>query len=263
MPMHDLIHIDFTANNIQTVPSHQHAFWEMIYIRVGTGLLHINSEEIPFTPGDIFIVRPGEEHFETSGQGYGNCFCFFNDCFLSGDQPFYRLRDTPEQSVLSIEKLMITEFSGSSPYRESFCASLFETLHQYIRTLLPTASQDLSVEKLRQEIEHHFRDPLYSPTADSSGSTFCSEHMRRLFARAIGMTPLQYLIQLRISYAKSLIADQMKIGLSLKQIAFTCGYNDYYYFSRQFKKQTGFSPREWKNISPYPKDSAKSLPEMD
>ena len=42
--MHDLIHIDFTANNIQTVPSHQHAFWEMIYIRVGTGLLHINSE---------------------------------------------------------------------------------------------------------------------------------------------------------------------------------------------------------------------------
>lgn len=249
--MLDLIHIDFTADNIQSVPSHHHMFWEMITIRVGTGFFHINKEEIPFAPGDIFIVRPGEEHYEISELGYGNCFCFFNNCFLSADHPFYRLRDTPEQSVLSMERLLIAEFNSTSPYREVFCASLFEALHQYVRTLLPMAVQDISVEKLRQEIEHHFQDPSYSPFKDPSEFPFCSEHMRRLFARANGVTPSQYLIQLRIDYAKSLISDRRKNGLSLKQIAYACGYNDYYYFSRLFKKRTGFSPCQWENISPY------------
>ena len=35
---------------------------------------------------------------------------------------------------------------------------------------------------------------------------------------------------------------------TIKQIAWELGYEDQYYFSRMFKKQTGHSPRQYRNL---------------
>lgn len=250
--MYEMIHIGKTEDNVTLVPAHTHAFWELIYVRVGTGALEIDKRSIPFGPGTVFLVRPGQVHYEHSGKGYGNFFLFFRQCFLSGEQPCYQLQDAAEQPLYEMLELLFKEFSQGRPSGDSVCLALMETVHQYVRSLLPNTSQNRYVEELKKEIENRFREPGYSPSVRMDQSPICMEHFRRLFVKSVGVTPLQYLIQLRVNYAKTLIEDWGS-PRSYKQIAYASGWSDYYYFSRQFKQQTGFSPQEWGGLSPYSK----------
>jgi AraC-like DNA-binding protein len=67
--------------------------------------------------------------------------------------------------------------------------------------------------------------------------------LNEVFKNYTGMTPYQYFIQLKIHRAKELLG----LGrYSVKEIAFTLGFSDPYYFSRLFKKKTGIAPSEWR-----------------
>lgn len=63
--------------------------------------------------------------------------------------------------------------------------------------------------------------------------------LRRQFRQAMGLSPHEYLIQVRVARAKELLAGT---GLPLKAIARRLGYSDVYYFSRQFRQLTGLPP---------------------
>lgn len=248
--MYEMIHIGKTGDAVTQVPAHEHAFWEMIYVRTGSGTLEVDGRSIPFGPGKIFLVRPGQVHYECSEKGYGNFFLFFRQCFLSGERPYYQLQDTEGQPLFAVLELLLNAFSQGHPSGDGICVALLETIHQYVRSLLPGSSQNRYVEELKKEIESRFRDPEYSPSVRMDLSPFCMEHFRRLFVKSVGVTPLQYLISLRVNCAKNMIEDWGE-RRSYKQIAYASGWSDYYYFSRQFKQQTGFSPREWGGLSPY------------
>ncbi|RNB78098.1 AraC family transcriptional regulator [Brevibacillus nitrificans] len=67
-------------------------------------------------------------------------------------------------------------------------------------------------------------------------------YLVRLFKRHTGVTPHQYLIQLRMERAKQLI----RCGhMSLKEIAAQIGLADQAHFTRQFKKATGVTPLQY------------------
>lgn len=245
--MYDLVYIDRTADHVTTVPNHNHVLWELFYVRTGTGVYCNRGKEYPFSPGSIVISRPGELHYERSPEGYGNYYMFFRSFFMTEDMPFYMLRDIEGHYVRSLIEILISLEDSES--NQSLRSAVFEALHQVIRSLIPSQQLNVHVEKLKHEIEENFRDPGYSQNA--SASLFCPDHIRRLFIRDVGTTPHQYLISLRVNYAKQLINDRDCSQLTLKEIAFRAGYSDYYYFSRQFKQHTGFSPKEWSKISPY------------
>lgn len=63
------------------------------------------------------------------------------------------------------------------------------------------------------------------------------------FKRVMKLTPMQYIISQKISNAMQLFD---KTNLNVNQVARAVGYEDYRYFSRIFKKRTGFSPLEYK-----------------
>lgn len=56
----------------------------------------------------------------------------------------------------------------------------------------------------------------------------------------------EYITMIRIRQAIALLKEQNSAGL--KEIAASCGYSDPFYFSRVFKKQTGYSPSEYKKM---------------
>ena len=64
-----------------------------------------------------------------------------------------------------------------------------------------------------------------------------------LFKNSFNVTPGRYLINLKIDYAKRLLTTS-NIGVS--QVAELCGTSDIYYFSKLFKKETGFSPNRYR-----------------
>ena len=69
-------------------------------------------------------------------------------------------------------------------------------------------------------------------------------NFRRLFLKIFGEPPMRYRDKLRLSYAK----DYLTCGYySVSEVAAKCGFQDTSYFIRFFKKNTGATPKEFKN----------------
>jgi len=96
--------------------------------------------------------------------------------------------------------------------------------------------------KLLSYVNTHFqKDMSLSGLADTFhlNPTYCSE----LFKKVTDKTYSEYLSGLRIDYACRL----MKLtSMSLEQIAYKAGFNDYYYFCKVFKRKTGKPPSRYR-----------------
>ena len=71
-----------------------------------------------------------------------------------------------------------------------------------------------------------------------------AEHFHRLFRSRMGMTPLHYMLRLRMRQAQRMLADPAR---SVGEVAAGCGYADAFYFSRVFRQYFGRSPRQYRN----------------
>lgn len=74
-------------------------------------------------------------------------------------------------------------------------------------------------------------------------------HLSKLFKQHTGLSPMRYLMKVRIDKAKSL----MNTSISIHEIAASVGFNDALYFSKQFRKWTGMTPSEYRKrfVPPY------------
>jgi AraC-like DNA-binding protein len=68
-------------------------------------------------------------------------------------------------------------------------------------------------------------------------------HFSRVFKQAFGTSPIDWLRRERISQAKRRLADTLD---DVKEIASQVGYADRYFFSKDFKKHTGFTPTQYR-----------------
>ena len=103
-------------------------------------------------------------------------------------------------------------------------------------------------------MQHLIDDIHKNPTANWNiedmvkNSGLCKTTFIKLFREITNTTVLQYIICLKIEYAKDYIMNENK---SIQEIALLCGFNDPYYFSRCFKKQTGVSPSEFRKLTSF------------
>jgi AraC-like DNA-binding protein len=68
-------------------------------------------------------------------------------------------------------------------------------------------------------------------------------YFRKIFAQQMGITPKQYILDIRIGRAKQLLGS---LNISVSQIAEQCGFSSVYHFCRAFRKMTGFTPTEYR-----------------
>ena len=68
-------------------------------------------------------------------------------------------------------------------------------------------------------------------------------HFRRLFKEAVGHSPKDYILHLRILRAKDYVKSEL---YSLSEIAERLGFSSVSHFSRAFKNRTGQSPMEYR-----------------
>lgn len=118
-----------------------------------------------------------------------------------------------------------------------------------VEHLLP-GRQELPADTTRQIVrqaaayidENYFEDLNLSVLAEKFNVE--SSYFSRMFRQEMGENLIFYITRKRIEKAQSLIAGS---DINLTEIAFLVGYNDYSYFNRVFKKNTGMSPREYRN----------------
>jgi AraC-like DNA-binding protein len=65
------------------------------------------------------------------------------------------------------------------------------------------------------------------------------EHLARVFKRETGRTVFDYVREVRINHARTLIPNP---SLTMSEIATQCGFNSLSFFSRTFRQITGMSP---------------------
>lgn len=77
-------------------------------------------------------------------------------------------------------------------------------------------------------------------------ATLCGiseSYFRKLFLKSEGVSPSEYIKELRISRAKELVLSEL---YTVSEISEMSGFKDECYFSRTFKKMTGVSPGKFK-----------------
>ncbi len=68
-------------------------------------------------------------------------------------------------------------------------------------------------------------------------------YLHALYKRAFGTTCMSDVIRSRMEQAQAYLGGT---GMSIEEIADACGYSSAVHFSRQFKKETGLSPLQWR-----------------
>lgn len=73
---------------------------------------------------------------------------------------------------------------------------------------------------------------------------FSKNYIINIFKKEFGVTPIQYVNDLKLNQAKYLLEVTSD---TLESVALKSGFNDYSHFYKLFHKETGFSPSVWRN----------------
>ena len=135
------------------------------------------------------------------------------------------------------ESLLRADTNTSDLATESMLYYTFSRLSSYV------TPQDTLFHQLINIVEEQFNDPDLSLNNIAKDLSYNQKYLSHLFKKKMGMGFSEYLRTTRIKYAISLF----DYGLdSVKNVAYLSGYTDPLYFSTVFKKETGVSPKEYK-----------------
>ena len=100
------------------------------------------------------------------------------------------------------------------------------------------------IHQTKEYLEHHYMNPDLSLNEVAAQVNLSASHFSVVFSQETGQTFKEYLTEIRINKAKELLR---MTSLRSADIAYQVGYNDPHYFSSVFKKNTGFSPIEFRS----------------
>ncbi|WP_127579840.1 AraC family transcriptional regulator [Paenibacillus koleovorans] len=101
---------------------------------------------------------------------------------------------------------------------------------------------DQALDRIPAYLALHLSEPL--PVQELAAAAHLSEsRFHLLFRQRFGVSPHQYLIQLRLQHVKELLAET---SLTLAEIAEQCGFTDLHHLSSSFKRREGMAPSEYR-----------------
>jgi two-component system response regulator YesN len=101
------------------------------------------------------------------------------------------------------------------------------------------------IMKAREYIDHNFASEDISLYSTASYVGISPNHLSTVFAQETGENFIEYLTRVRIDKAKNLLKNT---AMKSTEIAYEIGLSDPHYFSYIFKKNTGFTPREYRGL---------------
>lgn len=252
---------------------HTHGFSELVIVLGGSGIHISPAGDYSIGAGDVFVLHGNQAH------GYRNTaklelvnilFCMDELAIPLQDvvslpgyhalftlEPMFRQRDNFESRLrlTPIELQQIAELvnrlrkeSGSRAAGWRFAAVacfmlLMADLCRYYSHMEDPAAQSLlRLGRVLGYIEQYYGEQLTLDQLAGIGD-MSRRTLTREFSRAMGYSPVEYLIRLRINHAANLIQDG---DASITDIAFRVGFQDSNYFTRQFRTVMGCSPREYR-----------------
>lgn len=140
---------------------------------------------------------------------------------------------------------LVTDDLTSQLYIKSSLLYILATLSAH-RLFVPTEKNfNKSVESIKTAltyIKDNYREKLY--ISDLAGQVNLNEqYFCRLFKKAIGCSPVEYINEYRVRQAKHLLE---KTDLPVTEVCLECGYNNLGNFLREFRRHTGTTPLQYR-----------------
>lgn len=240
------------------MPEHAHAFAEVFWVLNGTALQTLNGITQKIDPGDIFFLRPyidSHRLFANAGKSAAIVNVAFREEILMelGERYFARnntlWRSIPgERIVLNERQLRLLHASfdqlGANPNSrlclDRFLLELFCLLRE--RADDPLSALPMWLANACHELrlpENFSQGP--SRLAELAGRS--PEHTSRALKKYHGLTPNEYINQLRMEYAAS---ELLLTTRRITDIAYDCGFASLSRFYLLFRKTHGLSPRRYR-----------------
>lgn len=120
-------------------------------------------------------------------------------------------------------------------------------LYKILGTILEKETKANLPQHLLKAVSYmnaNYKDSAMSIRGICDRSGISETTFRQLFSRHYQKSPVAYITDLRLEYARNLISG----GMSIENAALESGFNDPKYFARVVKKQFGCTPRELKTF---------------
>jgi AraC family transcriptional regulator, arabinose operon regulatory protein len=229
----------------------------LIYCTKGSGIIQISNDLVPFTAEQYCIIP---RSFSFNLQAGPEELSVFLTCGFDGEKTkimekdFTAVRDlVPSVNNLVANRLMLFDeifnnltkgFVNANYQYINFCfGHLLATFLYASRTgddILQ--EQNPGVSRAIQIMESNLGKKLsLERIAEESG--YSPSYFTTMFSKRTGYGPLSYFSHLKISKACEYL-DFSK--LKIKEISFALGYTDPYYFSKDFSRKMGLSPRNYR-----------------
>lgn len=220
---------------------HHHPFCKILYCIKGRGTLHIPRNVVAFQKNDIICIPKGMDHQLRLENECENIFIAIDD-FIQSHEYQYKLKDTSYRDIRPIFLQIYRQYSMKQRNWYGIVKSLLDVLRQYIIANYLEEGENPYVASFKRLLLSNISTIDFNLNDAMDTVPFSRDYFRKLFKQETGVTPLEYLTDLRIEHAKGLLSSS---SLTVRQVAAMVGYNDPYYFSRIFKKATGKSPSQW------------------
>ena len=113
------------------------------------------------------------------------------------------------------------------------------------------------VSYCQQTIDEQFMDSNFNISTLASTMHLSLPYLSTVFKNATGQKISAYLSKRRLEYAQQLLRDSF---IPIRDICLRSGYDDPRYFARFFKKHTGMTPSEFRNLYAAP-SASEQLPQ--
>ena len=254
------------------VDLHWHDQMEIIYVKKGRGTVTAASRKYPVMAGSIMPILPGELHAIDGDPGvrmeYENIIFPLSllDNQVENDWARRNILTPLQMGTLRFPRpiyadtAMHAEVSAALDAADDACSkrpdgysllvrsSLFRFFfalytHRIREESLPPSPYEDAIKQVLLYVQNHFSEPITVSDA-ASLIDYSDAHFMRVFRRETGFTFGEYLSDYRLRYASYLLRERPD---SVGAIASLCGFDNFSYFIRRFRRKYGMSPREYRS----------------
>ena len=232
--------------------------YQLLYISAGKGEFYFKGSKEPtiVTKGNMILFRPGEPqvyyyYAVDKTEVYWVHFTgwkveeYLERYELPHDENVFYTGVSPDYPW--IYNQMIRELQLQRVNHEDMISlymhHIFITINRYIKERRETKNDTINdIERAA----HYFKDNY---NKQISIEQYAEEHLMSVnwfihsFKSVMKMSPMQYIISLRIAMAKGYLENSTK---NIAEISNEVGYENALYFSRLFRKYTGMTPTEYR-----------------
>lgn len=229
--------------------------WVLLYVLSGTLEISSGGSARSVESGEWLFLRPGEEHFGVSPSDGELSYLWAH---FSPETPFFEAErggayTIPEYGRASSQRVgvifrQLVDCSRRSMYtpRMTECALemlLTELTQEHFEACESGRRGNPLIEDVNEWIRLNCHRQI---TINDIAEEFHynPEYLSSLYSRETGSTLTRSIVRARVDISKRMLSDR---STSIKEAAFSCGFNDEKYYMRVFRKFEGMTPAQYRS----------------